>query len=330
MEGFDYQTAWGLAHAMGLHTQKKNFAVAFEFHDDIVELSDADAPTMASFFQVKIKRSGNWTIGQLTSRKKSHGSSLGPSFAGRMLDNLRRFGSAAEKVVFVSNAPASGLPDGECQIVLASPDFAKRLKAALSAEAADFQGTHLDLFYFHRSALHLDSYDRTLLGDVTEFIEAETGLTETNSKAFMLAMVDQCRRRSKRLAELSDFEQLKASKFITRSDMSVWLNNLRDSYERRPEWTAVAAELDVPFAEKREISSEWGRYELERRRRTSAAAMRFRNDVRTIVERHMSGVHSMAAGLEAALPEVERLAREWEPTANSNYLKAMMLYEYWR
>ena len=44
---FDYQTAWGLSRLLDLHGTGKNYAVAFEFHDDIVSLDDADAPTRA-------------------------------------------------------------------------------------------------------------------------------------------------------------------------------------------------------------------------------------------------------------------------------------------
>ena len=41
LDRFDYQTAWGVSRLLDLHEKGENYAVAFEFHDDIVALDEA-------------------------------------------------------------------------------------------------------------------------------------------------------------------------------------------------------------------------------------------------------------------------------------------------
>ena len=71
---FDYQTAWGVSKLLDLQDSSKNYALAFEFHDDIISLDDADEPAKAVFYQVKTKKVGNWSFAQFASRISKNGS----------------------------------------------------------------------------------------------------------------------------------------------------------------------------------------------------------------------------------------------------------------
>ena len=233
---FDYQTAWGLARLIELHDHDKNYGVAFEFHDDIVTLDDADTPTKVSFYQVKTKKSGNWSFAKITSRpvinkeKKS-------SFAGKMFDNFVRFGATVEKLVFVSNQP---LP--EVIVVHGEKSFSasaeKNLKKFVSSMATEIIGfdemDHTKLFFFAFSDLNLTSYEQTIIGKIADFLERHIG-PHIPAKPFALALNNECRHRAKSLADVTSFEQLKGSKFVTRSDMNKWLAHVKDQHDRRPE-----------------------------------------------------------------------------------------------
>lgn len=78
----DYQTAWGLTRISDLHQQGKNYAVAFEFHDDIISLDNAENPASAIFYQVKTKSSGNWSFAQITARPTSKGGKASSNATG--------------------------------------------------------------------------------------------------------------------------------------------------------------------------------------------------------------------------------------------------------
>ena len=68
-ERYDYQALWGLALIFEHHGSTEDYAIAFEFHDDIVLLDSASSPTRARFYQVKTKDKGHWTLSDLYRRK---------------------------------------------------------------------------------------------------------------------------------------------------------------------------------------------------------------------------------------------------------------------
>jgi Cap4 dsDNA endonuclease len=66
---YDYQALWGLSLIFRHHDASTDYAISFEFHDDIILLDSASAPSKAAFYQVKTKAKGHWTLTELTSRK---------------------------------------------------------------------------------------------------------------------------------------------------------------------------------------------------------------------------------------------------------------------
>ncbi|NVD43198.1 DUF4297 domain-containing protein [Ensifer sp. HO-A22] len=88
---FDFQTAWGISKVIDLHKGGANYAVGFEFHVDLVELDDADAPTTAVFYQMKSLDSGHWTLSRILDRpvagKNKKKQTLKSSIAGKVFDN---------------------------------------------------------------------------------------------------------------------------------------------------------------------------------------------------------------------------------------------------
>jgi len=311
-----------------LHEEGKNYAVAFEFHDDIVSLDDTDVPTSAIFYQVKTKASGNWSFAQITSRSTSKGIKKS-SFAGKMFDNFVRFGAVVEKLVLVSNQP---FPDvivvhGEQSFSKAEKKKLAKFVTDLAAEAAGFKDhEHTSLFFFVFSDLNLSNYENTVVGRIAAFLEQELG-SHIPPKPFALALNDYCRRRSKSLADLNSFDQLKASKFVTRADMVKWLSQAQDQHERRPEWASVANDLNLPFAEKTKIERAWREYEITLRSRPNAATIKFTEQVRGIVDEAIDQADDLVALIDAVIAKVRPIVSEWKAGTNDQFVKAAILYE---
>lgn len=325
---FDYQTAWGLSRLLELHEGGHNYAVAFEFHDDIVSLDDADNPSSAIFYQVKTKESGNWSFAKITSRPSSKAGKK-PSFAGKMFDNFVRFGATVEKLAFVSNQP---LPDviavhGEKQFTESDKAKLEKFVSALTAESPEFKDDeHSSLFFFVFSDLNLSSYESTIIGRIAEFIDSELG-SHIPPKPFALALNDHCRKRSKSLADLSDFEQLKSSKFITKDDMRNWLSQARNQHESRPEWASIAGDLKVPFSDKVKIERAWREYEILLRSRSNAATIAFTEKVRAVIDPALEHVEDYAGLIDTASGGVGPIVRAWHPGADDHFVSAVILYE---
>jgi Cap4 dsDNA endonuclease len=325
---FDYQTAWGLSTLLDLHDEGKNYAVAFEFHDDIVTLDDADAPKSAIFYQVKTKALGKWSFAQITSRTMSQGARKN-SFAAKMFDNFVRFGAIVEKLVFVSNQP---LPDvilvhGERCFSKADKKKLAKFVTDLSAEVTEFKDPeHTSLFFFAFSDLNLSNYENTVVGRIADFLERELG-SHIPPKPFALTLNDQCRRHSKSLADVSSFDQLKASKFVTRANMVNWLSHARSHHERRPEWASVANDLKLPLAEKTKIERAWRDYEIALRSRPNTATIAFTEQVRRVVDDEMERTDDLVALINAVLDILRSVVTEWQSGANDYFVKAAILYE---
>jgi hypothetical protein len=325
---FDYQTAWGISRLLDLHRKGQNYAVAFEFHDDIVALDDADQPTRAAFYQIKTKGKGKWTFAEIT-RRPTLGGNKKASFAGKMYDSFVKFGAVVEKLTFVSNQP---LPEvlvvhGEESFSKADAKKLKKFVSNLASETAAFKNpAHASLFFFCFSELNLTSYEETVLGKIAMFLEQELG-PHIPPRPFALMLNDYCRRRSKALADVSSFDELKASKAITRSNMSNWLAQAKSQHERRPEWTAVSAELNLPFPEKTRIERAWKDYEVELMARQNAATIAFTERVRKVIDEVLEAAKSLVDVINKVLPQVTPLVRTWKPSASDDFVKAVIAYE---
>lgn len=297
---FDYQTAWGISKLLDLHTAGKNYAVGFEFHDDVVSLDDAEDPNKVIFYQVKTKETGSWSFARIANRNSVKGIKQA-SFAGKMYDNFMRFGASVERLVFVSNQP---LPEviivhGESSFSSAEKDKLENFVTKLSEEAAGFKDPeHTSLFFFAFSEFNLSGYEDAILGRIASFLANEIG-PHVPPKPFALMLNDYCRRRSKKLADFSSFEELKASKFVTRAEVMQWLTHVRDQHERRPDWGGVATQLSLDFIAKAKIQREWSNYEVTLRARPNVATLAMSERLRKLIDDAIYGDDAGIADLVA-------------------------------
>ena len=328
LDRFDYQTAWGVSRLLDLHEKGSNYAVAFEFHDDIVALDDADEPSSAIFYQVKTREIGNWSFAKITHRPSSKCVKKS-SFAGKMFDNCVRFGATVERLVFVSNQP---LPEvivahGEEKFSSAEKAKLERFVKAISEEVDGYDdNVHTVLFFFVFSDLNLTNYQNTVIGRIAEFLVSELG-TDIPPKTFALALNDFCRKRSKALADLENFDALKASKFVTRANMMKWLTQARDHHSHRPDWKTASDDLTVPFKDKVGIQGAWREYETLVRSRTNAATVAFVQELHDVVHAGVDQAEDKMHLLDIVFIKAKSLVAVWHPSASDFLVKAAILYE---
>jgi len=333
IDRFDFQTAWGIANVLRLHDTGINYAVAFEFHDDIVELDDADAPKAAIFYQLKTLQSGHLTFTEILAREasgKGAKKTLKASYMGKMFDNIVKFSSAVVKLVLVSNQPLSGLTNdyGETPISSAETDHIEKVRKALAKECSTFdEKHHLKFFFFDRSRLELGDYENALLGRVTKFLDHHSAPVAA-APAFTIYLTSEGKRRSKSLSEIADFDTLKSSKFLTRRNMGEWLEKLNRDFAQHPSWEAVSRQLNAGHSEDKKIEREWRYYQSERIRRWNTATADFTSKVKVEIEPIIDAADNLAEGLLQAIPIAEDAIRRWKPDASDYLIKAIILYEY--
>ncbi len=330
---FDFQTAWGLSKVIDLHQTGANYAVGFEFHDDLVELDDADAPTTVVFYQMKSLDSGHWTLSRILDRPVAGKTkqTLKSSIAGKMFDNIKRFGTVVGKLVMVSNQPLSEVGPRYEEVplaTLAAGDVTKFV-TAMKLECKGFKETdHLGFFHYEQCRLGLGSYEDALFGQVGMLLHERN--IDARPIPFTLHLVDEGRRRSKQLAKIKDFDELKRSKFMTRQQVEGWLTELDNETSYRPSWETASKHLHLDHRREISLSREWHSYMAERKRRWSAATLEMAAGVRAKVKPVIDGADELIDGVIAAVPLVSAQVRKWKPGASDDYVFAVVMYEYVR
>lgn len=333
-ERYDYQALWGLALVFEHHSTAVDYAIAFEFHDDIVLLDSASEPAEARFYQVKTKGSGHWTLTDLArrlSKKKDAGAGKLPSHIGKLYSNYENFPDETRSLNFVSNVPVQFVDGASGTHTLescSSDDFAKFLKK-LQAEYPNATAATAKLVHFVRADLSLHDSSVHLKGKLGEFVTKTVGAIEYNPDTLYKTIVEECRSRSKFTGAVSNFEDLIKYKSITRAQVEAWLDLVRER-QRYPEWSDVNQGLSLSGLELGAVHREWNRYRSDVLNPGDEGANRIRDAVRASLEAQIDSALSMTDLLAVLVGQTESVARQNMSPFNVARLRAIILYEVYR
>lgn len=329
LDRYDFQTHWGVLRLLELHGSGQDYAVAFEFHDDIVVVDNVTVPGSISFFQVKGKAKGKWSIRDLT-KQDTGDSGHKPSIVGKMFSNRAAFGDGTAHLGFVSNQPASFLDEGKAVCSFAEAENFNAFLASLKTECPAATEQDGSLFHFHRTEFGVRGYERHVKGAMVEFITRQVGQPMNwDCEAFYLTVIDHCRRQSKNLADLASLDELLASKFVTREEVAGWIASLVERARNRPDWSQVSQELAGWGApRKRDVRRQWDLYSVERIRVGDRSLDRFKDAIRETVDGPLRHDASLSDVIEELLPAARAAASRFRPSASDDWLRAAILYEF--
>lgn len=330
-ERFDYQALWGLALIFAHHGSSDDYAIAFEFHDDIVLLDSEQSPSRARFYQVKTRDKGHWTLTDLYRRKAKKDDPAGgklPSFMGKLFSNYVMFPDETEQLNFVSNIPCAFLPSasGPCQLVTCDADTLKKFMGKLVQEHPGATQAAVSLMHYVQADLSLHDSSAHIKGKLNEFILQQIGSVEFNPDTLYKTIVEECRTRSKYTGTISSFSDLIQKKSITRSQVEGWLDLVRQR-QALPEWSTISQQLDVSAMELVNLTREWQRYRALALDAGNEAINVLRDKIRSELEKHAGGSHTLDELVDEIYLEVKDLAQaNISPFSNAR-LKVMILYE---
>ncbi|MDX8532782.1 dsDNA nuclease domain-containing protein [Mesorhizobium sp. VK25A] len=339
VERFEYQAAWGLSRILQLYKSGADFGIAFEFHDDVLELDSMSSPTKVTFFQVKTQKTGTWTLSSISASSGTKGkkTAVKPgepppdkklSFAAKMYDNYKRFPDHTERLVFVTNQMCSDLVagHGETKFEAAAAAKVESFRKRLKEQDPEFQDEHSKLFHFCCSTMNLASFSDTIMGAVQKFVIEQTGMTETSTYAFGLMLLEECRQRERMDVDFSSFSAMSES-FVTRKLIDDRLEDFKRRRKEAVEWSEIAPSI-TNIVRRRDIGAAWRLYVNDRRSRYGPGPQRFRKAVKDVAAKHIAGARDLLTEVDAALPEVRELADMWDKTATDDYIRAVILYEF--
>jgi hypothetical protein len=330
-ERFDYQALWGLALIFAHHGSSEDYAIAFEFHDDIVLLDSEQTPTRARFYQVKTKDKGHWTLADLYRRKAKKDDPAGgklPSFMGKLFSNYVTFPDETEQLNFVSNVPCAFLPSasGACQLVMCDPDTLTKFIGKLAQEHPGAAHAAVSLMHYVQADLSLHDSSAHIKGKLNEFILEEIGSVEFNPDTLYKTIVEECRTRSKYTGTISSFSDPIQKKSITRSQVEGWLDLVR-TRQALPDWSTISQQLTVGAIELANLTREWQRYRAVALDAGNEAINVLRDKIRSELQKRAGGSHSLDELVDEIYLEVKDLAQASITPFSNARLRVMILYE---
>lgn len=324
---FDYQALWGLTLLFKHYDEVSDYAVCFEFHDDVVLLDDSANPKTVRFYQVKTKEKGTWSLTDLSRRKKKKDSDeLLPSYLGNLQHNFENFPDETKAMVFVSNVPCSlfaGIT-GTGFAEIEKTEFEKFLKK-LKAERPKANKESASLMHFEVADLSLNDASTHLKGKLNNLVVKQLGEITYNLDGLYRTVVEECRLRSKYVGTYSSLSDLLEAKTITKAQLTSWLDSLKFAHFL-PQWDAIANDLALPAMEKAALAREWASYRAEALDQGNEAQNKLRDSIRKALASADSTATllTLLTAIESIVkPDAQRLL----PTLKPARLKTMILYE---
>ncbi|WP_159640509.1 dsDNA nuclease domain-containing protein [Sphingorhabdus sp. 109] len=335
---FDFQTYWGLALICKQHLSDENYAVLFEFHDDIVLLDDFESPKTADFFQVKTKSStALWSLADLKYRKKKavkknveqdpETETHLPSILGKMFDNIEKFGDYISSVCFVSNAPCGlNISSTNFRFKDCNPsDFAK-IAEAVKSEYPNATDAQISLLGFEKTELSLEDPATHAKGKLHDLVTVNLGATEFDLETLFKAIVSECRKKSIFKDQLNSFEHIVQKKGISRSDVQSWLDSVQAT-SMMPAWSEIAPELHCGILEKLKIRDQWQSYRAQALDPGNESIRLARLYIRKQLEKASSDISSLTILVDETAEEIKEVCAPLIVPFSSYRLKAMVIYE---
>jgi hypothetical protein len=291
----DYQQTWAFCLLLKLHRSGNDYLVLFDYHDDVVVLDSSSSPTAMDFYQVKTKKTGNWTATLLLKRERGANDQPLNSIAGKMYANKIAFPAAAKTLNFISNAQFSikHKDSPNSQTVVAGFELAELCRKALAEFSKTVQEEH-NLQYsplcdiitkFSTDPLSLEAHVTHATGELANYLNGIKPEGKFAAAPGQRAIATAIARKTNHEGTPSTKEELLEAKGITRTEFEEMLSAIASHEEVRERWQDIRQTLTAeqqPFGDIHRCQIEWKKYAVER--------MDFSNTVLMAVQKAMKSI----------------------------------------
>lgn len=277
---------------MKLHRTGQDYLVLFDYHDDVVVLDSSSNPTAIDFYQIKTKKTGNWTATLLLKREKGANDKPLNSIAGKMYANKIAFPTAAKTLNFVSNAQFSikHKDNPNSATVVTGFELAELCRETLQEFSTTIQQEH-NLEYsplcdiitkFSTDPLSLEAHVIHTTGELANYLNSIKPDGKFATVPGQRAIATTIARKTNHERLPTTKEELISTKGITRDEFEGMLSSIVSHEEERERWQDIQQTLNAeqqPFGDIKRWQNEWKKYAIER--------MDFSNTVLMAVQRAM-------------------------------------------
>lgn len=286
---YDYQKSWALCQLLSLHSSGCDFLMILDYHEDVVVFNLGTNPASADFYQIKSKRSGNWTINALT---VPFGDSVGSSIFGKLFSNYILFPEFSNSLVFVSNQGLSAtLKDGKKALDCESVSFsqfcdADKEKIRMRVEGATAKLCEifgLSKLSVSKTELGIGDHPAHTKGKLVEFCEDHFPSEEISVSLAYKTISDEIQRKTNCEGKFESTEELYSKKGISRADFESMLAIFVQNCSVELLWSdahQILTAENYTFSEILRIRESWTKYIISRMNVSDELLVAFSKSVR--------------------------------------------------
>lgn len=272
---FDYQKDWSICKLIECHQTKTDYLVVFDWHEDLLIMDSESNPEKISFFQIKGKNSGNWTITQLIKSEIGKDGNLLLSIIGKLFDCKTKYELETTSLNFVSNArfkvnladnSSSLSKDLICIVELTTDDKEKIKKKIIDEHHLYIDPIFEDITFLRVIDLSLHDSKAHTQGKISDFLSSIYGDRKFNIPTIYKLLFDEVKRRSNYHKEILTYNDLLSNKAIGKSQFKKIIDTagINKNYDEIWNRIEVSLQTKLDFQELKNLKHEWNRLEIER------------------------------------------------------------------
>ena len=273
---FDFQKDWGICKLIEYHQAKSDYVIVFDWHEDLIIMDSEYNPQQIAFYQIKGRKSGNWTVRELIKSENDKNGNPLLSIIGKLYDCKLKHEIETTTLNFVSNArfnvdledKSSSLSKDEiCIVELTTKDKTEITKKLKSEHKLTSDPVYEDITFLKVLDLSLNDSQRHTQGIISDFFETIYPGKKHHPPSIYKMLFDEVKRRSNYNKDILTYQDLLSNKAIGKTE-----------FERIIEATGIAKDYDevwkraevilqnngLKFQKSKALKQSWIQLEIEK------------------------------------------------------------------
>lgn len=300
---FDYQKDWSICQLLETHHKQSDYLFIFDYHDDLIVMDSESDPGKISFYQIKGKKSGRWSLNdiiksELSKDKKTYLLSI----IGKLYSHKLNFSDKVESVNFISNArfnvqlaakEGSDSKDSICIIELSAEAKQKIHEKLKNEHSLTLDDTAFESISFLKVVeLSLTDSATHTTGKLANFLHNRDAKKKYNVPLIYKVLFDEVKRRTAYSKEITDLTSLLENKALSKRKFDEILDKIGVDKDFDEIWKGVQTALSnegVLYSTVINYKKQWDRLQLARMSYNNDVLLRVLDDIEVVTSQKEKG-----------------------------------------
>jgi|SRR5690625_1184515 len=338
---FNFQQDWVICKIIELYKANEEFLILLDYHDDVVVMDKEHNPDKLSFYQIKTKKSGNWTINSLLSRRKGKTGRL-PSILGKLYSCKLSFPKHTLSLNFVSNAffnvklqskEQSANKKEICFNEVNKKDIDKIVNKIMEEHSLNVQPDFIDITFLQVTNLNINDREIYVRGKLSSFLEEMNPNGKFKIGLIYRTIFDEVKRKTNYEYDIENFNDLIKHKSIGKSNFTTMLRNFDIDNKAEQMWNYTETLLTregVSINETLDLKASWDKYEVDKMDLSNTYLLSIQTKVRDIVKSYRKEGKITQLNAQLIIPAYKKfIDKQPDCVFEKPYIKAIILMEFY-